>query len=90
MNSKETIGFHMSKYGEIVFDALLIGMSSAFLWHFSNIWRYEKLFITEPNIWIRSIETAGLIMVFILGIGKCVRDLRRMVSSKGKRGDRDM
>jgi len=90
LTSYENHAPQMSTIREIIIDGLIIGMSSALLWHFSNIWRYEKHFISEPNIWIRSIETAGLIIILIFGIGKYVRDLHIAVSGKRKkRTERD-
>jgi len=70
---------------EIIIDALLIGMSSALLWHFSNIWLYDRHFIAEPNIWIRSAETLGLLIILIFSLGKYIRDLRNAVSKKRER-----
>jgi len=55
----------------------LIGLSSALLWHFSNIWRYGKHLVGEPNVAIRSLETAGLLIILIFGIVKYVIDIRR-------------
>jgi len=85
MTTSGTYGLKMTAIREIIIDALLIGMSSALLWHFSNIWRYEKHFIAEPNIWIRSIETVGLLIILIFGIGKYIRDLRSTVSGRRKK-----
>lgn len=85
MTSYEICDLKMTTIREIIVDALLIGMSSALLWHFSNIWLYEKHFIAEPNIWIRSIETVGLLIILIFGIGKYIRDLRSAVSSRRKK-----
>jgi len=58
---------------------IIIGMSSALLWHFSNIWRYGQHVIGEPNIVILSLETAGLLLILGFGITKLISDL------KGKR-----
>ncbi|MCK4785993.1 MAG: hypothetical protein KAV87_19710 [Desulfobacteraceae bacterium] len=85
MTFSATYGLKMTTIREIIIDALLIGMSSALLWHFSNIWRYEKHFIAEPNIWIRSIETVGLLIILIFGIAKYIRDLHSSVSSRRKK-----
>ena len=85
MTSSATYNLKMINVREIIIDALLIGMSSALLWHYSNIWLYDKHFITEPNIWIRSVETIGLLIILIFGIGKYIRDLRSAVSRKKKR-----
>ncbi len=65
---------------DIIADGVIIGMSAAFLWHFSNIWRYGQYLVGEPNIVIRSLETAALLAILVFGIGKYISDL------KGKRG----
>lgn len=62
---------------DVVVYTAIIGMSSALLWHFSNIWRYGQHVIGEPNIVILSLETAGLLLILIFGISKCISDLRR-------------
>ena len=64
----------------LVLDTLIIGLSAALLWHFSNIWRYGQYLVQEPNIAIRSLETAGLLLILVFGVGKYISDL------KGKRG----
>jgi len=64
---------------DLVFDSVVVGLSAALLWHFSNIWRYGQYLIGEPNIAIRSLETAGLLLIFGYGITKLIIDL------KGKR-----
>jgi hypothetical protein len=64
----------------LVLDTVVIGLSAALLWHFSNIWRYGQHLVGEPNIAIRSLETAGLLLILAFGIGKYVSDL------KGKKG----
>ena len=61
----------------IIADELLAGLSLAFLWHFSNIWRYGQYLAQEPNILIRSLETAGLLVVFTFGVYRLVIDFRR-------------
>ncbi len=63
----------------LVLDTLIIGLSTALLWHFFNIWRYGQYLIGEPNIVIRSVETFGLLLILAFGISKYIRDL------KGKR-----
>ncbi len=60
-----------------VADILIIGLSAALLWHFSNIWRYGEYLITEPNIVIRGVETGGLLVVFVFGIAKFASDMKR-------------
>jgi len=58
-------------------DGAIIGLSISLLWHFSNIWRYGQHSIQEPNIIILSLETAGLLVILIFGISKCISDLKR-------------
>jgi hypothetical protein len=58
-------------------NGLIIGMSAALLWHFSNIWRYGQYVIGEPNIVIRSLETAGLLTIFIFGISNLIMSMKR-------------
>jgi len=62
---------------EVIGDSLVIGMSAALLWHFSNIWRYGQHLIQEPNIIILSLETAMLLLIFAFGVYKLVGDFRR-------------
>ncbi len=61
---------------DIIADGLIIGMSTAFLWHFSNIWRYGQHLVGEPNIIIRSLETVGLLAILVFGIGRYIRHLK--------------
>jgi len=68
---------------DLVFDAVIIGLSSALLWHFSNIWRYGQYLVGEPNIAIRSLETAGLLLILAFGVHKYISDLRRGLKGKG-------
>ncbi len=65
------------KIKDLVFDAIVIGLSAALLWHFSNIWRYGQHMIGEPNIAIRSLETAGLVFILIIGVSRYISDLKR-------------
>ena len=53
-------------------NGIIIGLSAAFLWHFSNIWRYGQYLVGEPNIMIRSLETAGLLVILIFGISNYI------------------
>jgi len=62
---------------EVISDSLVMGMSAALLWHFSNIWRYGQHLIQEPNIIILSLETAMLLIIFAFGVYKFVGDFRR-------------
>jgi len=62
---------------EVIGDSLVIGMSAALLWHFSNIWRYGQHLIQEPNIIILSLETAVLLLILAFGVFRLVVDFRR-------------
>lgn len=64
------------KIKDLVFDSVVIGLSAALLWHFSNIWRYGQYMIGEPNIAIRSLETAGLVFILIIGVSRYISDLK--------------
>ena len=68
----------------IIADCLIMGMSVALLWHFSNIWRYGQYLIQEPNSVVLVLETAGLLAVLIFGVTKFISDLRSDL--KGKSG----
>ena len=57
-------------------NALLIAVSSALLWHFSNIWRYGQHIIEEPNLLIRSLETGMIVGILAFGAVKLMRDAR--------------
>jgi len=59
----------------LVLDTVVIGLSIALLWHFSNIWRYGQHLVREPNIVILSVETAGLLLILAFGIIKYISDL---------------
>jgi len=54
----------------------IIGLSSAFLWHFANIWFYGQNLIREPNLIILSLETAGLLLILVFGVTGAINDLR--------------
>jgi len=58
-------------------NGLIIGLSAAFLWHFSNIWRFGQYVVGEPNIVIRSLETAGLLAILIFGISNFISSMKR-------------
>jgi hypothetical protein len=62
---------------DVVHNAVIIGLSGALLWHFSNIWRYGQYLVGEPNIAIRSLETAGLLVIFIFGISNYISGIKR-------------
>jgi len=59
-----------------IIDALVIGLSVALLWHFSNIWRYGQHLIQEPNTIVLTLETAGLLLILSFGVIKLVGDLK--------------
>lgn len=63
---------------DFIVDVVIISMSASFLWHFSNIWRYGQHLVGEPNIVIRSLETAWFLFIFAFGVGKCIRDIKRL------------
>lgn len=73
------------KIKELIADTLIIGMSAALLWHFSNIWRYDQYLVGEPNIVIRTLETAMLLIILAFGVSKFISDLRRVLE-RGKDG----
>ena len=62
---------------EVIGDSLVIGMSVALLWHFSNIWRYGQHLIQEPNIIILSLETVVVLLILAFGVSRLVVDFRR-------------
>ena len=64
------------KLKDLIADGVIIGMSLALLWHFSNMWRYGQYLVGEPNIAIRSLETAGLLAMLVFGVTKIVSDLK--------------
>ena len=68
---------------DLITDALVISLSAALLWHFSNIWRYGEYLVGESNIIIRSLETLGLLFIFAFGVSKYINDLRRGLKRKG-------
>ncbi len=59
-----------------IIDALVIGLSAAALWHFSNIWRYGQHLIQEPNTLVLTLETAGLLLILGFGVIKLAGDLK--------------
>lgn len=62
---------------EIIADIAIMAMSVAFLGHFFTIWRYGRVLIQEPNIIIRSLETALFLVILAFGIYKFVKDLKK-------------
>ncbi len=65
-------------------NGMIIGLSLALLWHFSNIWRYGQYLIGEPNIVIRSLETGGLLAIFIFGISNYISLVKREIAEKDR------
>ena len=61
---------------DVIADGLIIGMSTALLWHFSNIWRYGEYMVAEPNIIIRSLETALLFTILVFGVSRFINRLK--------------
>ena len=68
----------------LVADAMVIALSFALLWHFSNIWQYGQFLIQEPNIVILSVETVILLIMLGFGIWKFVRDLKAKQADKNQ------
>jgi hypothetical protein len=66
-------------FRNVMADSMLVGLNLAFLWHFSNIWRYGQYLAQEPNIIIRSLETAMLFFIFAFGVSRLVADFRRQI-----------
>lgn len=67
---------------DFIIDLIIISQSSFLLWHFSNIWRHGEYLVGEPNIIIRSLETALLLAIFAFGVTKYISDLRRGMKRK--------
>jgi len=44
---------------DAIADGMIVGLSAALLWHFFNIWRYGQHLIQEPNMLVKTLETAG-------------------------------
>ena len=55
---------------------VIIGMSTALLWHFSNIWIHGQHLVGEPNIMVRSLETVMLMAILVFGISRFIDCLR--------------
>ena len=69
---------------DVIHNALLIGLSGALLWLFSNIWRYGPHIIQEPNKVILILETAVLLFIFIYGISRYISGLKREIERREK------
>ena len=55
---------------------LLVAVSLALLWHFSNIWIYGEHLIQEPSRWVLVLETIGIIAIIAFGIYGAIKELR--------------
>lgn len=55
-----------------------LGMALAFLWHFSNIWRYGSLLVQEPNRAILFAEIGLMVLLAILFFVGLVIELRKV------------
>ncbi len=67
----------------VIGNGIIVGLSIALLWHFSNIWRYGSHLINEPNVLVLSLETVGVFLILIFGISKFISDIKRENSEKG-------
>ena len=57
--------------------SLIVGMSAAFLWHFSNIARFGGQFIQEPSLVILAFEIVMLCSIFVFGVVSLIKLCRR-------------
>lgn len=81
---KKLIKFFPPQFKDIVSHMLIISLSLALLWHFSNIWIYGQYLIGEPNIIIRSLETVGLLVIYVFGIHQFIHGLKGLKNRKLK------
>jgi len=56
--------------------SMIMGMSAAFLWHFSNIIRFGSHYIREPNLVILSTEIVFLCACFTFALLSVIKLLR--------------
>jgi len=70
-------GKHRMNTSDLIASGVIVGMSSALLWHFTNIWRYGQHLIQEPNTVVLSLETAGLLVILVFGVSKFISVLPR-------------
>ena len=56
---------------------MTMGMSAAFLWHFSNIIRFGSHYIHEPNIIILSSEIVFFFACFTFTLINLIKLIRR-------------
>ena len=53
-----------------------IAMGTAFLWHFSNIWRFGRHYIAEPSLAILITECCLVLVMLSLALLSFVQDMR--------------
>ena len=58
-------------------SGIIIGMSLAFLWHFSNIWRLGVHTVGEQSLPALIFETALILAILVFGIKGFVTILRK-------------
>ncbi len=61
----------------VISSIMIMALSAALLWHFSNIWLYGQHLIQEPNIKILVIETVGLAIILVFGIYMFIREVKK-------------
>lgn len=64
------------EYHAQIGNGVIIGLSAALLWHFSNIWRYGQYLVGEPNLVIRSLETVGLLTIPVFGVTRFLGNVK--------------
>jgi len=67
---------------DVIADLIIIGLSMAFLWHFSNMWRYGRYLVGEPNLLIRGLETGLLLVILVFGIVRFISRFRNIGTGK--------
>lgn len=72
-----------------IVSGLIIGMAAAFLWHFSNIWRFGQYLVGEQSVTVRIMETLGLLLILAFGILNLIYEWRKIASSKDKKTDKE-
>ena len=61
---------------EVLAYCMIMGMSAAFLWHFSNIARFGTHLIQEPSPVILALEILLFCAVFIFGLVSLINKSR--------------
>ena len=61
----------------VINSIMIMALSVALLWHFSNIWRYGKYLIQEPSVKILVMETVGLAVILVFGIYMFIREVKK-------------